>query len=371
MIEKKVLIKNINNNFKTYTKYSKKPSFQFCYIICSFSIILLINDFIFISIFKISLHKPKEIILNKNIKYSDENITKSNINFNNEFFQIKEVIEQIKKNNLKNVNTIFGGKGNIGNALLILNNLINICEEIQCKNIIVPMGLQDIIKKPIYYEKYNIKIFPYSDIDKFQLDINLSSYTAFYFRYRKRIHYMRLGLIREEVFRNLPAYNISPSDLYIHIRSGDIFINMINPNYSQPPLCFYQKIINENNFSNIFLLSNGTENPVINELLKLYPKIKFIKDSIINDITKIVNAYNLVLSRSTFISTLITLNTNVKKIYAYEICYNNFTTNNYTKIYKMKSSEAYKKLMKGRWKNTKEQLNLMLTENCTNTPFIL
>ena len=98
---------------------------------------------------------------------------------------------------------------------------------------------------------------------------------------------MRISLIREEVFRNLPKYNISPYDLYIHIRSGDIFSG-IHLRYAQPPLCFYKKIIEESKFVNIFILSNGNENPVINELLKLYPKIKFKQDSIINDITKIV-----------------------------------------------------------------------------------
>ena len=46
--------------------------------------------------------------------------------------------------------------------------------------------------------------------------------------------------------------------------------------YSQPPLCFYQKIINENKFDKIFILSNGHENPVIGRLLKLYPGIRYL-----------------------------------------------------------------------------------------------
>ena len=42
----------------------------------------------------------------------------------------------------------------------MLNNLINICERIGCKNIIAPGGLEFLIKKPILYELYNIIILP-------------------------------------------------------------------------------------------------------------------------------------------------------------------------------------------------------------------
>lgn len=50
---------------------------------------------------------------------------KPNIDLNNEFFQIKEVQEQIKSKNLTYTNTIFGDRYKVGNALTILNNLIN------------------------------------------------------------------------------------------------------------------------------------------------------------------------------------------------------------------------------------------------------
>ena len=368
MIEKKVLIQNTDNKVKIFTKSPINKALIFFCFCFAFICIFIMNDIILISIFK---KNTKEIILNQEIENFEKIYNESNINLSDEFFHIPEVIDQIKLKHLSYVTTIGGGKGKIGNALLMLNNLINICEQIKCKNIVTPEGLQDIIKKPIFYDKYNITIFPNNYNEKLQIDINLSTNSLFYFHYKERINYMRLGIIREELFRNIPKINISSNDLYIHIRSGDIFINDINPKYPQPPLCFYQKIINENKFANIFILSNGNENPVIRELLKLYPKITFIEDSVINDISKIVNAYNLVLSRSTFVSTLITFNTNVERIYIYEISYNIFKTNNYTKIYKMLSSPNYKKIMKGRWQNTKEQLNLMIVENCTDNPFIL
>ena len=106
---------------------------------------------------------------------------------------------------------------------------------------------------------------------------------------------MRLSVIRDEVFKNIPKYKANPNDLYINIRSGDIFLNAINPHYSQPPLCFYKKIILNNKFNKIFILSNGHENPVVDKLLKMYKTIKYIHGSIEFDISVIVNAYNFVM----------------------------------------------------------------------------
>ena len=47
---------------------------------------------------------------------------------------------------------------------------------------------------------------------------------------------------------------------------------------------FYQKIINENNFTNIYI----NENPIINILLKSYPKIIFDRDSLARAISVIL-----------------------------------------------------------------------------------
>ena len=72
-------------------------------------------------------NKPK--IMHNNIEKKVENNLniKSNIDLNDEFFQIKEVQEQIKSKNLTYINTIFGDKNKVGNALTTLNNLINVC----------------------------------------------------------------------------------------------------------------------------------------------------------------------------------------------------------------------------------------------------
>ena len=57
---------------------------------------------------------------------------------------------------------------------------------------------------------------------------------------------VRIHLIKDELLRNLPYVRIEPESLYIHIRGGNVYRDFPPSNYAQPPLCFYEKIINNN-----------------------------------------------------------------------------------------------------------------------------
>ena len=226
-----------------------------------------------------------------------------------------------------------------------------------------------IIKNPIFYKEYNITIYPYSYKNKIKIDIQLNTNTIFQFRYRKKTHKIELQVIKNELLNNIPKYKGNPNDLIIKLRSGDIFIDHMEPNYSQPPLCFYQKIINYNKFNDIIILSNGHQNPVVDELLKLYPKIKYLEGTIEIAIAIIVYAFNFVMPMSTFPRYLLWLNNNLRNLYIYEIGFYHFRKSNYT-IHIMKPSQKYLQVMNHKWNNTKEQLNLMLKENCINSKMI-
>lgn len=200
----------------------------------------------------------------------------------------------------------------------MLNKLINICENIKCKNVIAPgKSLNNIIKHPIFYKEKNITIWPNLYMNKIKIDIIIDTFHIFYFNYKNKKIYNRLKIIRNEVISNIPKFNNTRDDLVINIRSGDVFLNVINMDYGQPPLCFYQKIINDNKFKNIYLMSNGHENPTVNKLLSLYPEIKFIHGTVEEDASVIIYAYNLVMPISTFPITLVRLNNNLRKMFVY------------------------------------------------------
>ena len=321
---------------------------------------------ILITIINFYINKNK---INKIYSFANFCQKKTNIEYDDNFFQLREVKQQIKKKNLTYIETIANENeniGNMGNALIILNNLINICENIRCKIVIAPgKSLDKIIKNPIFYKEKNIIILPNLCMNKINVDIITNSKNIFYFNFKNKNKYNRLKIIREEVLANIPKFKNTPYDLVINIRSRDVFFNKINKNYGQPPLCFYQKIIDDNKFKNIYLMSNGHENPTVNKLLELYPKIKFIHGTVEEDASVIIYSYNLVMPVSTFPFTLVRLNNNLKKIFVYSLIKYNFKDENFT-VYRMEASQNYLNKIQGKWKNTKEQLDLMINENCSN-----
>ena len=312
------------------------------------------------------------------IFYKEKNIIKD------EFLNLDSIKSQIKEKNLTSFETIYGGDGNIGNALFILNNLINICENIKCKNVIAPEQLGDLIKNKIKinstkYKENEINILPPSYKQKMSITLDIDPYLIFKYRYKSKKHKLFLHTVKDEILNNLPIYKANPDDLYINIRSGDIFVNITHGSYSQPPLCFYQKIIQENKFKNIYLISNGKENPLVDILLNLYPNIQYKHGTPIEDMAVLANVYNLVLPVSSFPYAIIRFNDNLKILFIYDIIINDvlvywyaqdyyFKKTKFT-IYKMKPSYKYKKIMKGKWEKSKIQLDLMIKEECINNSF--
>ena len=166
------------------------------------------------------------------------------------------------------------------------------------------------------------------------------------------------------------------NDLYIHIRSGDIFIPQPHSPYVQPPLCFYNDILTNFKFRNIYIISKDTSNPLIKKLLKLYPVISYSQKSMKEDISLLINAYKIVNSISSFVNGIIQLNYNLKFLWEYNIYHMNeklyvyyhefikYPYNNYT-IFRMEPSFCYINKMY-RWKNTRNQITLMIKEKCIN-----
>ena len=173
--------------------------------------------------------------------------------------------------------------------------------------------------------------------------------------------------------KNLPKVNIDPNALYINLRGGDIFSTVIVSHYSQPPLCFYEKIINKSKFSNIYIISNDRQNIVLDALINKYKNIIFRHDNYETDIALLAHAYNIVASVSSFFFASIKLNDNLKNLWEYDIYrllvkyywlhHHFYKFNIKYKIYTMKPSDIYLNQM-FRWRKTQSQLKLMIEEKC-------
>ena len=200
-------------------------------------------------------------------------------NLNDTLFVIKEkksILELFSKfegRNITSVDNIYFDTGcNFGNCIVLLNKILFYCEIISCKTIILDENKFWYIKNQIFYGKNNISI----KVGKKKNFKNSSSlyynspsifYSFFYIKPE-----IRIDLIRNEIIKNLNKVKVDKEDLYIHIRSGDIFILAYSP-YAQPPFCFYKKILNNYKFNKVYLIAQDKKNPIIDKILSEYTTI--------------------------------------------------------------------------------------------------
>lgn len=112
--------------------------------------------------------------------------------------------------------------------------------------------------------------------------------------------------LREKILPLLPSQldpRITDETLVIHIRSGDIFQTdwAAHAAYVQPPMSFYLEIIEAFNFQDIVIVTQqDLKNPCIHKLQQQFPRIRIQASSLVEDISTILSARNLVTGQSTF-----------------------------------------------------------------------
>jgi hypothetical protein len=144
----------------------------------------------------------------------------------------------------------------------------------------------------------------------------------YYFSFIKHIFdkYIKLYLIN---FNNL---NIIRDQLCIHIRGGDVFQSHIHF-YAQPPLFFYDQILDENkHIINPRIISEDKLNPCVNQLINKYNCI-YIKQNLNTDLEYLINAKILCFGYGTFSIIILLLNNNIDKLYLPDYVYYSFLNN--------------------------------------------
>ena len=320
----------------------------------------------------------------KPIKKINNTILNSSDIHNLFLLEKKNLLDFITKNVGKNitvVKSIFLGQDfRFGNQLIIIYKTIFYCQILGCKKIFLENNYNWYIKNKIINKKYKMIIEPKNKkyINKYRTIIDKTDNIYYYLKYVKPKY--RINLLRKEILKNLKIISIKQNDLFIYIRSGDIFIKP-HPLYKQPPLCFYNKVIDNYIFEKIYLISENKNNPVINQLLKDYKNIIFNYNSLKIDISYLVNAYNIIGgASSTFLPRMMELNKKLHFLWTFEYKSYPLSENikfkisslyniHVIKIFLMYSSNNYIQKMLI-WKNTKEQRDLMINDNCPN-PFVL
>ena len=287
--------------------------------------------------------------------------------------------------NITSIDTIYYDEFNrFGNQLIAFNKMIFYSWVLGIKKIIIDSDNLIYIRNNIYDEQYNLTIEVNYNLNKSILkNISLSYYThnsKFFFANHNLKIENRFSVMKNEILKNLPKIETDPNDCYIHIRSGDIFERVLPENYApfaaQSPLCFYTTIIDSNNFRNIYIISENKLNPIVDKLLNKYHNGIFNnKNTLEKDISSLAYAYNIIGSISSFFTSIIKLNDNLKNIWEYDIyqiydrlLHLHHSLYNYPRkytIYRMTPSDVYLKKM-FKWTRSDEQINIMLNINCSN-----
>ena len=138
-------------------------------------------------------------------------------------------------------------------------------------------------------------------------------------------------------------------------------------------MCFYEKVIDKNNFKNIYIISGDRKNIVLDALINKYNNIIFKHNDYKTDISILIHAFNVVASISSFLLSSIKFNDNLEHLWEYDIYrlsqkfrllhHHLYKFNIKYKIHTMKPSDIYADQMYN-WRVTKSQIKLMLEDTC-------
>lgn len=162
-----------------------------------------------------------------------------------------------------------------------------------------------------------------------------------------------------------PIFFIKPNqlidnknNLFIHIRSGDCFINP-HSYYVPPPIYYYIRIIEDKKWDKIFVVYEDDKNPCINLLKnKNYTNIEFISGSLNNDLTILSHCQNLAIGFGTFGLLLYFLSNNIKNLYIPDYAYYEMPRGNWDININIIDLPNYIKC--GEWKLTNENLSKVI-----------
>ena len=286
----------------------------------------------------------------------------------------KDKLSQKFKKNSSLVKNIFITKtGGFGNQICALNNIIFYSEILGIKNIYLNAQYNNwYIKDKVVTDKISISLANKTQINCFSEDTFCGHIFFDFFFPVVFKPTARAIILKDEIKRNMPQITTDKDDLYIYIRTGDVFERTGN-SYSPSPYCFYQKILNQFKFKNIYLVSMDDKSPIIGKLLSDYPKIIHKFHGVEYDFSTIMNAHNLVNCISSFAQVGIFFNDFIDNLWEYDFYkigdrifhfHHDFSKlNREFNIYKMKPSENYTDIMFN-WRNEDYQKKVLFEENC-------
>lgn len=229
----------------------------------------------------------------------------------------------------KNLDIKCSAVGRFGNVLFSLGNAIHIAKNTNSKVTLYQKSNKDKEKMSLFSDL----VFDFSEKESELSEPPLNPKDFFTI---KKLHKTfganstpSLADFSEICMNNiLPILNLvdvpdPKEDVVIHMRSGDLFDTKKFPRakrqedfHVQPPLSFFEKVIRDNDFKTIRIITESDfKNPTIEGLKKIFPQTVVQSSSMEEDFCTLLKAKNFILSHSTFAFMAALLSVNLKKAF--------------------------------------------------------
>ena len=211
---------------------------------------------------------------------------------------------------------------------------------------------KNLIKK---YEFYS-----YNDKQSFKSDYPLNEISSEYIN--SNIQKAFIETIKPNL-KFLRQIKIPDNTLVIHIRSGDIFEKDKYPEYVQNPIGYYSELLTKYE-SSIIVTDKSRNNPVIPKLLEL-PNVTIKSGDLYEDFNTLFSAKNLATSGvGTFPIAAALISTELENFYYSDVYLSNHLNPKMIKSEKVKHHEySFNNYIEvGSWKNSKENLEMMMSK---------
>ena len=227
------------------------------------------------------------LIFNNNSKFDEEKLFNEN-NIDKLNLLKTTILNLFSRSINKKIDYVkyiyLGGQLRFGNQLSRIFNTMFVCEILGCKKIFLEKENNWYIKNKIINKQFKIFIEPKFKKSLDKLNIIIDEKKTFFYFSHILLPIKRVNVLRKEIMRNLPNIKVNCNDLFIYIRSGDIFSGP-HPHrvYIQPPFCFYRNVLDNYKYKITYIISENKNNPVIEKILDKYLFWTFISNNILEE----------------------------------------------------------------------------------------
>ena len=266
--------------------------------------------------------------------------------------------------------------GRFGNMVRRLANALQTAHHLGCKDLIVPRDVifhKEIFAKTVYEVGNSKRVWFGVEPSRRRNSVDAIIAHDFFSRTtEKSAETMQTASKAWSGLRELlQGYEISNERrekwLTIHLRSGDVFGSRDATGYGQPPLAFYQLVLDSDSWEGVTLVYQDTSNPVVIELKNycesLGMTVELQSGMIHDDLRVLLSARTLVAGRGTFIPGVAGLSSECERIFYFEDKCNLVPRRSGIELIRVsdKNGTYRETILSNNWHNTPEQRELMLT----------